>query len=129
MSDWIILAISTVFVAAMVVFAALLGFRDTVRLDEAELRRLAAGEGAALEEWAIARGQRAAAARLSGGRFMAVRVMGDGISVRVARVEAARITLRRGGVTLSFADTGFPPLYLKTQEPPAAWLASLARGG
>ena len=129
MNEWVIMAASAAFVALMVAFAAVLGFRENIRLDEEALRKLAAAEDASIEQWTIAPGARAAIARLSGEKLMAVRVMGDGVSTRIAPVQRTQIAVRGKGVSVAFADIGYPPLSLKMKEAPAEWLVSLAQGG
>jgi hypothetical protein len=116
---------SVIAVSVMVGVAALLGFRQTARLDESELRRLAAAEGATLEHFVISPNAKLALARLDGGKLMTARVMGADVSARIAPASAARVRSRNGKVSVAFADTGFPPLDLGIDQPPA-WLAELA---
>jgi hypothetical protein len=104
--------------------AALLGFRKMARLDEAELERLAAAEHLPVEGAVIASDGRSALARLEGGKLLIARVMGADISARVVPAAAARVRRRNGRISVAFADTGFPPLHIKLQEPPS-WLAEL----
>lgn len=115
---------SIVAVLFMVGVAALLGFRRTARIDEAELQRLAAAEGARVENAVVARNAKSALARLDGGKLMIARVMGADISARVFPASAARIRSRRGRVSVAFADTGFPPLELVVDETPPWLLAA-----
>ena len=119
-----VLAGSIAAVLFMAGFAAVLGFRQTARLDEAELERLAAAGGSRLEASVIAADRKAALARLEGGRLMIVRVMGADISARVAPAASARLSSREGRLSVAFADTGFPPLQMKLDQRPA-WLAEL----
>jgi len=129
LQQWIeeapVLAGSIVAVLFMAGVAALLGFRRTARLDEAELQRLAAAESATLERYLIAPGAKSALARLEGGKLMVARVMGADISARVLPVSAARFRFRNGRFSVAFADTGFPPLDLEIDQTPP-WLAQLA---
>jgi hypothetical protein len=131
LSQWVAeapaLAGSVIAVLLMVGVAAALGFRRTARLDEAALKRLAAAEGAALDQFVIAADAKSALARLAGGKMMIARVMGADVSARVLPAGAARLRSRDGKLSVSFADTGFPPLDLKIDQPPP-WLAQLAAG-
>lgn len=129
LAEWVkeapVLAGSAAVVLVMVGVAALLGFRDTARIDEAELARLAAAEGASLEQAVIDAKGRTALARLSGDRLMIARVMGADIGARAAPAAAVHVALRDGKLNARFADLGFPPLHMKLQAPPP-WLAELA---
>lgn len=116
---------SVVAVLFMVGVAALLGFRQTARIDDAGLQRLAAAEGTRVESAVIAKNAKSALARLDGGKLMLARVMGADISARVLPASAARIRSRNGKVSVTFADTGFPPLEFDETPP---WLAQLAAG-
>ena len=131
LQEWIdqapILAGSIIAVLFMAGVAALLGFRQTARIDEAELQRLASAEGAALEGAVIAENGKSALARLTGGKLLIARVMGADVSARVAPESAARIRSRNGKLSVAFADSGFPPLNLALKETPP-WLAQLAAG-
>lgn len=111
----------------MVVLAALLGFRAKARLDEAALQQLAANEGERSEEAIIAANGKAALARLASGKLMVVRVMGADVSARLVAASAARLALSGEKLSVTFADTGFPPLHLRLSEAPA-WIAALAAG-
>jgi hypothetical protein len=122
-----VLAGSVVAVLFMVGIAALLGFRRSAHIDEAELQRLAEAEGAALEHSVVAKDAKSALARLQGGKLMIVRVMGADVSARVLPASAARVRLESGKVSLVFADSGFPPLHLGLEGAPP-WLAELAAG-
>jgi hypothetical protein len=112
-------------VSFMVGVAALLGFRQTARIDDAELQRLAANEGAAVEAALIAPNAKSALARLGNGKLMVARVMGADISARAAPASSARVRVSAGKLSVAFADTGFPPLHMKLQQTPP-WLAELA---
>lgn len=131
LQEWIdqapVLAGSIVAVLFMAGVAALLGFRDTARIDDAKLQSLAATEGAAVENSAIATNKKSALARLSGGKLMIARVMGADVSARVVPAAAARFRSRNGKLSVAFADTGFPPLNFQIDETPR-WLAQLAAG-
>lgn len=119
-----VLAGSLLAVLFMAGIAALLGFRDTARLAEAALQQLAAAEGAGFEGGVIAPNRKSALARLTGGKLMIVRAMGADMSARIVPAEAARLRLRKGKLSVAFADAGFPPLHMKLQAPPP-WLAEL----
>jgi hypothetical protein len=129
--EWIdqapILGGSIIAVLFMAGIAALLGFRQTARIDTAELQRLAAAEGAGIEGAVIAENAKAALARLAGGKLMIARAMGADIGVRVMPASAARIRSRNGRLSIAFADAGFPPLHLQIKKTPP-WLAQLAAG-
>lgn len=129
LAQWVaeapVLAGSAAVVLFMVGVAALLGFRNTARLDAAELERLAAAEGASVEGSLIAPDSRQALAQLSGGRIMIARVMGNDISTRIAPAGALQLHIRDGKLNARFADLGFPPLNMPLQAPPP-WLAELA---
>lgn len=129
LAQWVaeapVLAGSAAVVLFMIGVAAVLGFRNTAKLDDAELARLAAAEGASIEGALIAPDARQALARLSGGKIMVARVMGNDISARVAPAAALRVICRNGKLSARFADLGFPPLNMKLQAPPP-WLAELA---
>jgi hypothetical protein len=119
-----VLAGSIVAVLFMAGIAALLGFRQTARIEEADLERLAASEGLRLEGALIAPDGKSALARLEDGKLMIVRVMGADVSARVAPAATARVRRRDGKLSVAFADTGFPPLNMQLDEPPS-WLAEL----
>jgi hypothetical protein len=118
---------SIIAVLFMVGVAALLGFRRTTRIDEAELQRLAAAESASLERHSIKRDGKSAIARLSGDKLMIARVMGADVSARVSPLALARFGFRDGKFSVAFADAGFPPLELAVDETPP-WLARLGSG-
>jgi hypothetical protein len=131
LQEWIdqapVMAGSIVAVLFMAAFAALLGFRKTARIDEAELQRLAAAESASVERVSIKPDGKSAVARLSGDKLMIARVMGADISARAAPLALARFRFRKGKFSVEFADSGFPPLELAVDETPP-WLAQLAAG-
>lgn len=120
-----VLAGSAAVVVFMVAVAALLGFRNTAKIDALELARLAEAEGARVEDSVIAPNARQALARLSGGRVMVARVMGADVSARIAPAGALHVAFRKGKLSARFADLGFPPLHMRLQAPPS-WLAELA---
>lgn len=128
-AQWIseapILAGSAAVVLFMVGVAAVLGFRQTAKLDEAELAKLAAAEGASVAENVIDDRGSSALVQLHGDKFMIVRVMGNDISARILPASAVELSLRNGKLTARFADLGFPPLHLRLQAPPP-WIAALA---
>ncbi len=122
------LAGSVIAVTLMVAVAAILGFRRSARIDNAALARLAAAEGASVEAAVISGNGRDALARLSGGKLLIARVMGNDISARVAPAGAVKLRIARGKLSATFADLGFPPLNMRRQDTPD-WLDHLAGGG
>jgi hypothetical protein len=122
-----VLAGSLAVVLFMVAVAWLLGFRAKKKLNEADLARLAEGEGAAVAHALIAPDGRAAFASLSNGKLMIARVMGDDVSARAAPAGVVRVRLTQGRLNAAFADLGYPPLHMKLEETPP-WLAELAKG-
>ncbi|MBY0565905.1 MAG: hypothetical protein K2P70_01225 [Hyphomonadaceae bacterium] len=127
MNEWIITAASAGVVAFMVAVAFALGFRARAALDDASLAALATYEGDAVDAAVIAPNKRAAFARLRSGKLMIARVMGADVSTRVAPASTARVKLKRGKLSVAFADIGYPPLHLKLGEAPP-WIAALAQG-
>jgi hypothetical protein len=127
MSDFLVLGASAAVIVFMVAVAAVLGFRIDARLDEAELQRLAASEGARLSEAVLDLSGKAALARLDSGRVLAARVMADGISTRVAATDAVRIKVNGQGVRVAFADIGFPPLVVRLGDQVPGWVLDLER--
>lgn len=123
-TDLIVLAGSAGVVVFMIGVAALLGFRASARIDDAELARLAAAEGANVETSAIDAKGRAAIARLIGGKILIAKVMADGISARVLTPGQARVRAGQGKVSVTFGDLGYPSLNMRLDHPPA-WLAEL----
>lgn len=127
MSEWIVTAGSLGVVLLMIGIAAALGFRHSTRLDEAHVARLAAAEGAGADAVVVAADGRSAFARLSNGKLMVARVMGDDVSARVAPASAVRVRLEGGKLSVRFGDLGYPPLHMHLQTAPT-WLAELAAG-
>jgi hypothetical protein len=123
--DLYVLGGSAAVVLVMIGAAAVLGFRQLATLDEAEMVRLAAAEGAEVDAVAIDAKGRNAIARLAGGKLLVARVMADGVSARVAAPQQLRVRLRRDRISARFGDVGFPPLTMQLAAPPA-WLAELA---
>lgn len=123
-TDLMVLAGSAAVVVFMVVVAALLGFRSTARLDESELKRIAAAEGAQVENAAIDAKGRNAIARLGNGKLLIARVMADGVSARVLSQGQARVRFGGGKISVTFGDLGYPSLNMRLDNPPA-WLAEL----
>ena len=119
---------SAAVILLMVGVAAILGFRIAARLDEDELKRLAAAEGAWVQDFVIAPDKRRALARLTDGKLMIARVMGLDTSIRIVAPGAVRLKLRPGRLELAFADIGYPPLHMRLKDQPA-WRAELASGG
>jgi hypothetical protein len=119
---------SVIAVTVMVGIAAALGFRKAAKLDEAALARLAAAEGASVEGAVIAGNGKDALARLSDGRLLVARVMGNDVSARVAPAGAVRLRVAQGRLSATFADLGFPALNMRIEDSPA-WLEELAGGG
>ena len=79
---------SAAVIVLMLSVAWVLGFRQSARLDDGEVARLAGAEGANVEASAIDARGRAAVAKLNGGKLLIAKVMADGISAR-ARTAAA----------------------------------------
>ena len=119
---------SAAVVLLMIGVAAVLGFRMSARIDEGELTRLAAAEGARVDGAVIAQNGRAALARLSDGRVMVARVMGADVSARFAPRKAVQINVSSRRLNATFADVGFPPLNMRLDESPA-WLNDFSGGG
>ena len=124
LEDLEVLAGSAAVVLLMVGVAGALGFRNTAKLDEAELATLAAAEGARVEAAAIDAKGRAAVARLTGGKLLFAKVMADGLSARVLPLGQARVRAKAGKVSVTFGDLGYPSLSMRLENPPA-WLAEL----
>ncbi len=124
MNDFVVLGASAAVVLFMVGVAGILGFRQTAKLDDAELSRLAAGEGAQVEAAAVDAKGRAAIAKLTGGKLLIAKVMADGVSTRVLPQGQARVRAKRGKVSVTFGDLGYPSLNMRLENPPA-WLAEL----
>jgi hypothetical protein len=112
----------------MVAVAWVLGFSGRARLTEELVRQLGAGEGVSVDAAVIAADGRGAVARLSDGRWMVARAMGLDASARVLPASALRLALRQGRLRVAFADLGYPPLNLRLESAPPAWLEAAAQG-
>ncbi len=112
-------------VLTMVGIAAALGFRHTAKLDEATVGQLAIAEGTSAESVLVAPNGRAAFAKLSGGKVMVARVMGNDVSTRIAPASAVRVRVKGGKLSVRFGDLGYPPLHMRVQAAPP-WLTELA---
>jgi hypothetical protein len=123
-TDLYVLLGSAAVVLLMIGIAGVLGFRASAKLDDAELARLAAAEGARVEAAALDAKGRTAIARLSGGKFLFAKVMADGVSARILPPGQARVRAGRGKVSVTFGDLGYPSLHMRLENPPA-WLAEL----
>lgn len=119
---------SAAVVLLMIGIAAVLGFRMSARIDDAELARLADAEGVLVTGAVIAQNGRAALARLSDGRVMVARVMGADVSARFAAAKNVRLDLKARRLNATFADVGFPPLHMRIDDSPA-WLSEFTGGG
>lgn len=128
MNEVVVLAASAAVVVFMVAVAWALGFRARVRLTEVVLRQLVADEGLTLDVAVIGADGRSALARLSDGKWMAARMMGLDASARVLPRNALRLALRQDRLKVAFADLGYPPLHLRLDGAPPAWLEEAARG-
>jgi len=115
---------SAAVIILMLSVAWVLGFRQSARLDDAELARLARAEGGAIEAAAIDAKGRAAVAKLNGGKLLIAKVMADGVSARVLPQGQARIRLGAHKLSITFGDLGYPSLNMRLENPPA-WLAEL----
>jgi hypothetical protein len=125
LNDLVVLAGSAAVVLLMIGIAAALGFRQSVKLDEAAIASLA--EGALVEAVVIAPNGRAALARLAGDKLMIARAMGADTSARISLASAARVRLKGEKLSVEFADVGYPPLHMRAPGAPP-WLAALAAG-
>lgn len=132
MTDLIVLGGSLAVIGAMLAAAFLLGFRHRRAIaTDADVQAIAreAEPDASVESTAIDPKGRAALARLSDGRLLAVRAIGDGVSVRSFASSAVRLRLAPHGVIATFGEVGYPrldlALDLKTTPP---WLLELAEG-
>jgi hypothetical protein len=123
-NEWYVTGGSAVVVLLMIGVAAALGFRRSTRLDEAQLARLAAAEGAEVVASIIAPGGRSALVQLAGGKLLIARSMGADVSARVAAPGAAQVRLNDGRLSVTFGDLGYPPLHMRLEDRPA-WLAKL----
>jgi hypothetical protein len=126
MSDLIILAASALGVLFMVGIAALLGFRQSGRVGEAELAAFAASEGARVESAVFDANGRGALALLEGGKVLIARVMADGAAARVTRAGACRLRIAKGRLRIVLDDLGYAPLSLKLKDEAPTWLLALA---
>jgi hypothetical protein len=124
MNDFVVLGASGAVVLLMIGVAGILGFRQTAKLDDAELTRLAAAEGGQVEAAAVDAKGRSAIAKLSGGKLLIAKVMADGVSTRVVPQGQARVRAARGRVSVTFGDLGYPSLSMRLDNPPA-WLTDL----
>ncbi len=128
--DAIITAGSAAVVAFLIFMAWAIGFGKALALDEAALaREVAQSEpGAHVAETAIAADQRSALARLTDGRLVIARAMGDGVSLRILPANAVRLSVKQSDVSVRFADLGYPAVKLRLGSPAPPWLAALAHG-
>ena len=115
---------SAAVIVLMLSVAWVLGFRQTARLDDAEVARLAQAEGANVEAAAIDATGRAAVAKLNGGKLLIAKVMADGVSTRVLSQGQAQVRLGAHKLSITFGDLGYPSLNMRLENPPA-WLAEL----
>jgi hypothetical protein len=115
---------SAAVIVLMLSVAWVLGFRQTARLDDAELARLAQAEGSDIQAAAIDARGRTAVAQLKGGELLIARVMADGVSTRVLSQGQAQVRLRAHKLSITFGDLGYPSLNMRLENPPA-WLAEL----
>ncbi|MFT3729747.1 MAG: hypothetical protein QM759_18135 [Terricaulis sp.] len=115
---------SAAVIVLMLTVAWVLGFRQSGKLDDAELSRLAQAEGARVETAAIDVKGRAAVAKLSGGKLLVAKVMADGISARILASGQARVRLTKNRLNITFGELGYPSLNMQIDQPPA-WLAEL----
>lgn len=123
-NDLYVLAGSGAVVLLMIGVAGALGFRKSAKLDEADLARLAAAEGARVEAAAIDAKGCNAIAKLDGGKLLIAKVMADGVSTRVLPKGQARVRHAGGKISVSFGDLGYPSLNMRLENPPA-WLTEL----
>jgi len=115
---------SAAVIILMLGVAWMLGFRQSARLDDAEVARLARAEGANVEAAAIDTRGRAAVAKLNGGKLLIAKVMADGVSTRVLPLGQAQVHLASHKLSITFGDLGYPSLSMRLENPPA-WLAEL----
>lgn len=127
MNDLIITAGSAGVVLFMIGVAFALGFRGAAKLDEARLAALAAAEGAQVENAALSADGRAGLARLSGGKLLIAKVMGEDVSARIVPAAAAKVRYRNGRLSVAFGDLGYPSLEMRLDQEPA-WLAAMHQG-
>lgn len=122
MSQWLILAASAGGVAFMVAVAALMGFRQRARIDASAFAELAALEGATVQASVVDKSGLAGVARLGDGRWLAARVMADGVGARAFAADAVRVRQSGDALKFSFGDVGYPAMTLRLNEPAPAWL-------
>lgn len=122
MNSLVVLSASALGVALMVAIAAMLGFRGVARLDADALSRLAVAERSILVESIIDDRGRAAIAKLSDGRWLVARVVGDGVSARVFPHAGVRLSRFARGARVDVDDVGYPPLSLELSGALPAWL-------
>jgi hypothetical protein len=115
---------SAAVIVLMLSVAWVLGFRQSARLDDAEVARLASAEGARVEAAAIDVKGRAAVAKLNGGKLLIAKVMADGVSTRVLPQGQVHVRLAQHKLSITFGDLGYPSLNMRLENPPA-WLAEL----
>jgi hypothetical protein len=115
---------SAAVIVLMLSVAWVLGFRQSARLDDDELARLARAEGAKVEAAAIDAKGRTAVAKLNGDKLLIAKVMADGVSVRVLPQGQAKVRLAKHKLSIAFGDLGYPSLNMRLENPPA-WLAEL----
>lgn len=127
LQDAIVTAGSAAVVAFLVVVIYFAGFRQTARVDEAALSQLASAEGVGVAGAVFEPRGRAVLAKLSDGKLLIARVMGDGVGARVAPAASAEVRLRRDRLRVSFGDLGFPALSWKLKEQAPGWLKELAQ--
>lgn len=129
LADWVAagpeLAGSLTVVLLMVGVAAALGFRNTAKIDNTALDRLATAEGTIIRAAVIAPDGRSAFAITSDDRVLVARATGLDVSARFAPAKLVRVSVRGGKLSAVFADVGYPPLHMKLEDSPA-WLGELA---
>ncbi|MFZ4069377.1 MAG: hypothetical protein ACOYJ6_04650 [Caulobacterales bacterium] len=115
MSKLMIFAASLAGIALLVGLAWALGFRGRARLDEAQLRALAAeaAPGVAIVGFRMDVDSRAGLAWLADGRVLTAATMGDRIATRLWREGDVQLKEIANGVKVTLPDLGFPALILK----------------
>lgn len=126
--DLLTTAGSAAVVAVLILAVYLMGFRARLRLDDERLaREIAAVEpDARLEAVLVGEDGRAALARLTDGRLVSARVMGDGVSLRSFQPSGAKLELTPGRLSVVFGDPGYPALHVRLRGGPPAWLKDIA---
>jgi hypothetical protein len=127
MTDLIVTAGSAAVVLLLIGMAFALGFRGAAKLDEARLAAIAAAEGARVENAVVGTDGRSGLARLTGGKLLIAKVMGEDVSTRVVPTSAAEMRFRNGRLTVTFGDLGYPSLSMRLDQEPA-WLAAMHQG-